>query len=125
MTRLSRATAIENAIEEILTGGTKIVSFQHGSEYFHNVLIGSKRAHEGLKNQTLYGETIHNRAVATLLDGRKTFAGIMNNRNHQIGLFSLDCVTNFSYLRPDHYYEKAKPTRWQKIKWWFVQKFVL
>lgn len=83
---------IESALNEIVAGGTKIVSFNYDGET-RNVLVGANVCASG---DPVWGVQV-NRALR-VHGNRKYLIGLENNRgdNRPIKAFALDKIQNFS-----------------------------
>ena len=111
---------ITKAVNEIIEGGTKIVSFKYRGEDVKNVLIGSKYA-EALVNNAVQaiGDKKINRAMTK--DGKSILLyGISNNEGHFVAYWDTKDITDFSFLFGRHY----KRTLWEKIVDFFKVAFV-
>jgi hypothetical protein len=108
------AKTLENAVNEILANGTKIVSFTFRGEQVKNVLIGSFEARRcmGLVNSCKKDFCI-NRAMA---QGKYTTVlyGISNNEGHSVAVWDVAEISNFSYCFERHEHK----TMWQKFLGW-------
>lgn len=83
-------TNIEKAIESILKGGTRIVSFDYDGKR-RNVLIGANE----IEAQGPWGEQL-NRAIR-VNKGRKFLVARVQNDPVQIKAFALDKILNPSF----------------------------
>lgn len=111
--RITYHEAVLQAIDEILLGGTRVVSFRHGSTYHHNILIGAHKANPNKSHP--FVAKVSNRAVYVDDGGTICLRGICNNESHRIGDFTLGLIENFSFLEPRHFFEAKKPTLWKKF----------
>ena len=85
---MNSKTAIINAVDAILSKGTRVVSFVYGNKV-RNVLVGANAAAEGTPR---WGETL-NRALR--VNGRDLFlVGIDNNDGHTIKTFNILKIEN-------------------------------
>ena len=117
---MHKEKSIINAVDEILEGGTKIVSFKHRGQSVKNVLIGYHAAGYMAKNAVeAIGDKPINRALTKDAKGITRLYGISNNEGRFLCYWDVAEIENFSYLFPRH----EVKTLWEKIKAFFLRPF--
>jgi len=98
------SAAIINAINEITTKGTRIVSFTYRGKYVENTLVGSNEAARVISNSSLV-QNKYSRAIC----GYKKDSPLMllakgsNKYRKLFSLYVIDEITDFSAVRSRHF----------------------